>query len=236
MLKTIYEQNGRRIAVFHPDTSRHVVAPTTPRTIRPQGESAARARNLLKRKLYLNPQLDTFITLTYRKQNATPRMILDDLKNCFSRKHRQYVAVIEKHKSGNLHVHAIVNWDECNFIMNEHKHYTFPDWTKGFSNVQKIKKIDKDKNSVAVALYMSKYVTKSSDMIAGRYFLSSQGLLKNQQKTVQFYPDEIFHSKNFAQFLHNNEPGCNFYIHKNGQFSVGVCYNNLTSIKVKGKE
>jgi len=145
MLAKKIAQNGRHITVFYPETSSGMPSTKNETSTRDRSrEATARSKNLLKKKLYLSPQLNTFLTLTYAKQNADVKMIQNDLKNVFSRNGREYVAVIERHKSGALHIHAVVNWEQCNFTLNKYKHYTFADWTKGFSNVQKIKYKDYD--------------------------------------------------------------------------------------------
>lgn len=223
MLAKKIAQNGRHITVFYPEHRSGMPSTknTTPARDR-SNDAVARSKNLLKKKLYLSPQLNTFLTLTYAKQNADVNMIQNDLKNVFSRKGREYVAVIERHKSGALHIHAVVNWDQCNFTLNEHKHYTFADWTKGFSNVQKIKYKENDENRVAVAYYITKYITKDTEKIGGKRVYSSRGLLKNAKTSTRYIRDEVFfREKSMKAMLAKYEPDGHFSIKSNGVFHIG---------------
>ena len=222
MLVKKTSQNGRHITVFYPEHGYGVLSTknTTPSRDR-SNDGLARSKNLLKKKLYLSPQLNTFLTLTYAQQNADVNMIQNDFKNVFSRKGREYVAVIERHKSGALHIHAVVNWDQCNFKLNEYNHYTFPDWTKGFSNVQKIKYKENDENRVAVAYYLTKYITKDLEKIGGKRVYSSRGLLKNAKiETIQIQ-DELFIKEETANYIIDRlEPNGQKKFKSNGVFHI----------------
>lgn len=122
--------------------------------------------------LYCNKErLNTFITLTYKKQHSDYNIIKQDLKNVFSRKKIDYLAVVEKHKSGNYHIHAITS-DLENIISLRKGKYSWGDWKKGFSDVKFISGTDE---KFRVELYIFKYLQKA-EKIGGRYFLKSRNL------------------------------------------------------------
>lgn len=134
--------------------------------------SRRRAFNRGSAVLYCNKdKLTTFVTLTYAKQHSDYQMILDDLKNVFSRKRISYLAVVEKHKSGFYHVHAITSDLEHIVSLRKGK-YSWADWHKGFSDVKFLSGTDE---KFRVERYVFKYMTKA-EKIGGRYFLKSRDL------------------------------------------------------------
>lgn len=138
--------------------------------------SRRRAFNRGSAILYCNKdRLNTFITLTYKKQHADYNIIKQDLKNIFSRKKIDYLAVVEKHKSGNYHIHAITS-DLDNIISLRKGKYSWKDWKKGFSDVKFLSGTDE---KFRVELYIFKYIQKA-EKIGGRYFLKSRGLTVNR--------------------------------------------------------
>lgn len=112
-----------------------------------------------------------FQTLTYKKQHQDYQMVLNDIKNLFSRKKISYIGVVEKHKSGNYHCHFITS--DMNTIISLKKgKYSNSAWTKGFSDVKFISDTDE---KFRVEKYIFKYMMKSSK-IGGRYILKSRDL------------------------------------------------------------
>lgn len=126
--------------------------------------------------IYCNrDKLTTFLTLTYAKQHQDYNIIINDLKNYFSKKHISYLAVVEKHKSGNYHVHLITS--ELNNVVSLRKgKYSWGDWKKGFSDVKFLSGTD---DKFRIEKYIFKYMTKS-EKIGGRYFLKSRDLTVNR--------------------------------------------------------
>lgn len=122
--------------------------------------------------LFLNREkLNTFLTLTYRVQHSSYSLILNDLKNSFSRRGISYLAVVEKHKSGFYHIHAITS--ELPGVVSFRKNkYSWSLWKKGFSDVKFLKDTD---NKFRVEKYIFKYMTKA-ERIGGRFFLKSRDL------------------------------------------------------------
>lgn len=134
--------------------------------------SRRRAFNRGSAILYLNKdKLSTFVTLTYRKQHSDYDIIKNDLKNAFSRKGISYLAVVEKHKTGFYHIHAITSDLEHIISLRKNK-YSWDDWTKGFSDVKFLSGTDE---KFRVERYIFKYMTKA-EKIGGRYFLKSRDL------------------------------------------------------------
>lgn len=115
--------------------------------------------------------LNCFVTLTYKHQHSDYSVILNDLKNAFTRQGVQYIAVVEKHKSGKYHVHAITTTLPDVVSLRKGK-YSYSKWTKGFSDVKFISGVD---DKFRIEKYIFKYMTKS-DKIGGRWFLKSRGL------------------------------------------------------------
>lgn len=151
-------------------------------------ESRRRAFQRGSSIIFLNQlRLTTFVTLTYRFQHSDYNMILNDLKNCFSRKKISYIGVVEKHKSGCYHIHAITS-DLDNIISLRTGKYSWKSWTKGFSDVKFLRDTN---DKFRIEKYIFKYMNKS-EKIGGRYFLKSRDLtlirndseLKNIQTTL----------------------------------------------------
>lgn len=122
--------------------------------------------------IFLNQHLlSTFVTLTYRNQHSDYQQILNDLKNVFSRRKISYLAVVEKHKSGFYHIHAITS-DLPEVVSLRPGKYSWKLWRKGFSDVKFVKETD---NKFRIEKYIFKYMHKC-DKIGGRYFLKSRDL------------------------------------------------------------
>lgn len=122
--------------------------------------------------LFLNREkLSTFLTLTYKNQHSDYQQILNDLKNNFSRRGISYLAVVEKHKSGCYHVHAITS-DLPGVVSLREGKYSWSLWKKGFSDVKFLKDTDE---KFRIERYIFKYMTKA-ERIGGRFFLKSRDL------------------------------------------------------------
>lgn len=134
--------------------------------------SKRRAFNRASAIIYCNKDiLTTFVTLTYKKQHSNYNKVVVDLKNYFSRKGTQYLAVVEKHKSGNLHIHAITS-DLSGIVSLRKGKFSWSEWKPGFSDVKFISGTD---DKFRIEKYIFKYMTKS-EKIGGRYFLKSRNL------------------------------------------------------------
>ena len=176
----LYEQNDRSVYVLSPFRSRkgERLQPSTQLSIPNPLSARRRAFRLAMRKVWLNPDLNYFVTLTYKKQHENYQMILDDLKNFFTRRKVPYIATVERHKSGNFHVHCICG--EIATTSLRPGKLSAVHWSKGFSDVKLL--VDTD-HSFRSELYVLKYITKSVP-VGGRYVLSSRGLLSGVSKKV----------------------------------------------------
>ncbi len=92
------------------------------------------------------------------------------------RKGLKYVLIPEYHKSGRIHAHALVNdvfklVDSGKTTKSGKTIYNCPDWRYGFTTA-----IPLDENKMRVANYVTKYITKGSYKIFGKYFWSSKNI------------------------------------------------------------
>lgn len=119
------------------------------------------------------------------------------LKHQVIRKGLQYVLIPEYHKSGRIHAHALVN-DVFTLVpsvrdngtvrkaKNGQTIYNVVDWRYGWSTCIKL-----DDQKFRVANYVTKYITKGSDKIFGKYFWSS--------KNIQREPHVILTDTDFSE-------------------------------------
>ena len=150
---------------------------------RAKQESRRRAFSRGSDIIYLNrSKLTTFVTLTYKKQHSDYNKVVSDIKEVFSRRHISYVAVVERHKSGNLHIHAITS-DLENVVSLREGKYSWKSWRRGFSDVKFLKDTD---DKFRVEKYIFKYMNKS-EKIGGRYFLKSNDLTLQKGITPEEY-------------------------------------------------
>ena len=118
----------------------------------------------------INPEkLDSFDV------NAVKRKLRDWLSNMQRRKGLKYVLIPEYHKSGRIHCHALVNdvlqLEDSGKRCGEKIIYNCPEWRYGFTTA-----IPLDDNKLRIANYVTKYLTKGSYKIFGKYFWSSKNI------------------------------------------------------------
>ena len=97
------------------------------------------------------------------------------------RKGLKYILIPEYHKSKRIHAHALVNdvlrlEDSGKRTKNGKVIYNCPDWRYGFTTA-----IPLDNQKMRVANYVTKYITKGSDKIFGKYFWSSKNIQREPQ-------------------------------------------------------
>lgn len=217
IVRYVYYTDDRQFVQYLPDNSpSHIDPKKKARFSDPEQVARSRAFNQASRLIWLNSDLELFVTLTYKKQHQNYNMILDDLKNLFTRKNIKYLAVVEKHKSGKYHVHAITN-KKLELISLRKNKFSVKKWNKGYSHVKFLGDCDSRFN---VGLYILKYIQKS-EKIGGRYVLKSRNLTKpelrkeylefparirNQLTNSLIYQD-ILKSKHVSR-VYNKELGC----------------------------
>lgn len=118
-----------------------------------------------------NPEeIDSFDVVTVRKK------LSKWLHHQTERKGLQYVLIPELHKSGRIHAHALINdvfklVDSGKRTKSGKVIYNCPEWRYGFTTA-----IPLDDQKIRVANYVTKYITKGSDKIFGKYFWSSKNI------------------------------------------------------------
>lgn len=153
-----------------------------------------------------NHDLDTFCTFTYRPEQELDKASYEQcydilrpwLSNRVQRRDLKYVIVPERHKSGDIHFHGIMN---SSALRLERAHspitgralsrngmpiYNLSDWTNGFTTAQIIG--DGESDRTKVAKYIFKYMGKQlGSRIGGRYALIGGAI----NKPVYVYGDTI---------------------------------------------
>lgn len=139
-----------------------------------------------------------FLTLTYKKQHSDYHKVLNDFKNYFSRKGITYIAVVEKHKSGFYHIHAMTS-ELPNIYLSNYKdkrgqrQYKWADWENNIG-ITDVKFISGTDEFFKVHKYIFKYMQKS-EKIGGRYFLKSRDL--------KIYHGNVYKGDIPTEMMHN---------------------------------
>lgn len=154
-----------------------------------------RARARVRRLANANPQLNKFLTLTF-KDNITDLKVANKLfknfilrLNYYCKKQGaskfEYIAVVEFQKRGAVHYHLLCNLPYVQADIIE------TIWGNGFIYINKIDNVDN------VGAYITKYMTKKSQdkrLIENRSYFTSQGL--NEPKIMENCEDISFLLKN----------------------------------------
>lgn len=164
-----------------------------------EGVSYESKRQAFKRAsdlLFFNDDMQYFVTLTYKDQHKDYQMVLNDIKN-FSRREPdlKYIGVVEKHKTGCLHIHLITNKISTHSLRKGKLSAT--NWHKGFSDVIHISSFDDNFN---IMKYLFKYLRKS-DKVGGRWVLKSRNLNRPIKTNRQM---DINETVKYLQFLDHN--------------------------------
>lgn len=139
-----------------------------------RNKTVARAKAYVRRIINANPDLDKFLTLTYKEnlQNIeTARKDFDKfIKRLKSKvKRLKYVNVIEFQKRGAIHFHLV-----CNLPYIDVKKLS-KIWRLGFVKINKIDNVDN------IGAYITKYMTKDnadSRLIGKKCYTMSKNLKK----------------------------------------------------------
>lgn len=181
-------------------------------------DGVQRAFNDAKTKIFFNPDMRFFVTLTYKGKSQTIDDVMYDLKMFLKKQKRKtgenlkYIWVAEYQKRGSIHVHMITNGQFITHI-NKNGYQSITDWTHGYSSVLTIDDFD---NNFRPYLYLFKYMRKAQRI--GKSFVHASRNISlsncqkleldefdlekyyvmNQERTV-CYPDEL---KNPLSFYH----------------------------------
>lgn len=115
------------------------------------------------------------------------------LEHSVFRKGLKYILVPEYHKSGRIHCHLLCNdgvfklvdsgkFEKCKDGVKRPV-YNVSDWKYGFSTA-----IEIYGDICACACYLTKYITKQSNMIFGRYYWSSRNLIRSPETILYDTP------------------------------------------------
>lgn len=166
-------------------------------------DNVKRARQKITRLINSNPQLKTFLTLTFKDEILdlkTANKYFDRFikRISYSQNNFQYLAVPEfQSKSKRVHYHLVSNYLLPEFATSDkRKEYErwFADkyWKNGFINFRPIN------NAKNIGIYISKYLSK--EMFDPRYFKKRKFFYSknlNQPEIID-YPDEV---DNFLDFF-----------------------------------
>ena len=121
--------------------------------------------------------------------DAVYKKVSNFLRNSVYRKGFQYGIVPERHKDGAIHFHGLcdlgsmkivraVNPHTNQELSTDHGHpiYNLVDWRLGFSTCIPI-----DENYQRTCNYITKYITKDTQKIFGKWYLSSRNIQKRPE-------------------------------------------------------
>jgi len=163
--------------------------------------SLSRAFNKAKQKIYFNPDMVKFITLTYSKNQQDYEQVLTDVKIFLKTEKRlnkntiKYVYVLEEQQRGALHIHMIAT-DSFQTEKNKNGYDSLKNWKHGFTTIHDIKNTD---NNFKPYLYLFKYM-KKSQRIGGRFVHSSRNT-NNFEKLTDFEFNKLEHELVFTENL-----------------------------------
>lgn len=138
-----------------------------------------RAFTNLKKQIFFNPDMNQFITLTYKKQDNTLEEVFNDIKQFMKKEKRQtakiskYAYVLEYQKRGSIHVHMIAT-NNFKTDINKNGYRQLTNWKKGFSSILSIGEFDKNFKPY---LYLFKYMNKT-ERIGKSFIHTSKNLDK----------------------------------------------------------
>ena len=148
-------------------------------------DSLKRAKDKIQDIVLCN-KFDYFVTLTFNPRKVDSfnvEEVKNVIKNWLSvgvqRRNYKYIAIPEYHKSGRIHLHALMSGD-LRLVDSGHRHnqkiiYNIEDWQEKFGFCTAIP-IDGNINSLSY--YITKYITKGNDKIFGRFYWSSRNLVR----------------------------------------------------------
>lgn len=187
-------------------TAVRLATPTT------QAESLKRSRRRAIEAVYEyirnNTDLDCFVTLTLAQERDNADKLAARLKEYLGKQVQRsglkYIAVYEYHHDGAaLHVHMLCNRAALHLVRatsaktgrplshkDKHGHwhaiYNVDNWRYGYSTAIKVYG-----NRVAIAKYVTKYVTKSERKVRGRWYMHSHNIQRPEHRYYQVCYNEV---------------------------------------------
>lgn len=159
-------------------------------------DSLKRAKDKIQDIVLCN-NFDYFVTLTFNPKKVdsydveeVKRVVKNWLNNGVKRRNFAYIAIPEYHKSGRIHIHALMSGnlqlEESGKCHNGKIIYNLSDWSDNYGFCTAI---PVDGNIPALSYYITKYITKGNDKIFGRFYWSSKNLRREPDydyKNVDF--------------------------------------------------
>lgn len=184
--------------------------------------SVKRAKDRIFDIIYLN-HFDYFITITFNPKLVDSYNVNDVmfklrswLNNQRIRYNMSYILIPEYHRSGRIHAHLLVSGGNLNLSFsgvldtNGNKIYNVGSWSYGFSTAIPIY----SDNNARLSNYVTKYLTKDTKKIFGKYYWSSRNLVRD-------VPTEYFDSNfNDIELNSYNIPHTNIYLKYYSHFAL----------------
>jgi hypothetical protein len=168
--------------------------PFIPKPQDPAGESRDDSVRRAKTKVYEIAMLNRFthfITWTLAPEQVNrydPKEVSKRLKkfldNQKQRREAAYLIIAEHHKDGAIHMHGLIRGnfdftDSGKHTKKGQKVYNMPQWKLGWSTA-----IELDGNVLAIARYITKYITKDFQKIFGHYYYAGGDIVRNASVTL----------------------------------------------------
>lgn len=144
----------------------------------PRGDSIKRAQDKIFDIAFSN-DFEYFVTFTLNEQKidrydvkAITSKLNKWLSNCVQRRNLKYIIVPEYHKDKAIHFHGLYSGDlgevdSGHLYKDGRTIYNCSAWPFGFTNAIKL-----NGSKYAVCSYITKYITKDTSKIFGRFYLS----------------------------------------------------------------
>lgn len=168
--------------------------PLEPKPQNPEGESRQDSVRRAKQKVFelamLNP-FTHFITWTLDRREIDrydPKEVSKKtkqfLKHQVQRRSASYIIIPEHHKDGAIHMHGLLRGDfdmiDSGLVTKRGQTvYNMPQWKYGWSTAIRL-----DDNVLAIARYITKYITKDFKKIFGNFYYAGGDLIRNADVTL----------------------------------------------------
>lgn len=172
-------------------------------------DACQRAFQRAKQQVFFNPDLQLFVTLTYKSNMLDENRAMIDFKR-FIRKQRKmsgcelkFVYVFERQKRGAIHIHGIFSRGFLVSI-NNNGYQQLKYWSHGFTSVLPIEKTD---SGFKAYLYLFKYMRKSQRI--GRSFVHTSRNLNSFKEVPYEQFDEYLYElqlKESTRYLGGSYP------------------------------
>lgn len=168
----------------------------TPGYHAPSGDARRRARTAV-RDLALSNDFTWFVTFTLDSKKIDRydadlccKKLNKWLENQVQRKGLKYVMIPEYHRDRAIHFHGLFNdvlpVKYSGVKQDGHEVYNMPSWPYGFTTA--IKLYGDRQRAVN---YVCKYINKTQDKVAGRYYYSGGHLTRPEIQYQDISPDEL---------------------------------------------